>query len=289
MDKIFYLVICYFVLFSSSVCAQKQKVFDVNGVQLVMVEVEGGEFQMPIESNTMYLDGTNKHTIETCKVKVDTYMIGQYEVTQELFRAVMGYGVPHEYIALELPDGNSVAFKDAKKLKLGLKYPVQGIPWTECIAFIAQLNILTGAKFRLPTQAEWYYAACGGKLGSSTKLVDPATIDELGWYKDNSDGIVHEVGQKRANALGLYDMLGNVSEWLNDWWNNEGYNTRSILDNPKGPETGSYKFFYSADIETNFFFGTDTPYPLVFTVPPMPKWRPDQSDKRIGFRIVCDM
>ena len=147
------------------------------------------------------------------------YYIGETEVTQELWKAVMG--------------SNPSSTK-------GARYPVEMVSWNACQEFIRKLNSLTGRKFRLPTEAEWEYAARGGNKSRGYKYSGGNSIGVVAWYCSNSDSgdsdTIHEVKTKQANELGIYDMSGNVFEWCNDW--NGNYSSGSQT-NPKGPSSGT--------------------------------------------------
>lgn len=120
--------------------------------------------------------------------------------------------------------------------QVGDKQPVEQVSWDDCQAFITKLNAMTGQTFRLPTEAEWEYAARGGIKSQGCKYSGSNDVDLVTWYKDNSGEKTHEVGSKTANELGIYDMSGNVSEWCQDW---SGYYSSESQNTPAGPETGS--------------------------------------------------
>ena len=149
------------------------------------------------------------------QVTLSTFSIGQTEVTQELWQAVMG--------------GNPSYFKGAKR-------PVEQVSWEDCQNFIRELNSLTGRRFRLPTEAEWEYAARGGNKGNGHKYAGSSAIDNVAWYEGNSGSQTHDVATKRANELGLYDMSGNVLEWCQDWY---GSYSSGSQTNPTGASSGS--------------------------------------------------
>ena len=149
-------------------------------------------------------------------VTLSSYYIGETEVTQELWQAVMGNN-PSYY------SGNP-------------QRPVEQVSWNDCQEFITKLNQLTGKNFRLPTEAEWEYAARGGNKSKGYKYSGSNTIDNVAWYASNSSSRTYDVKTKQANELGIYDMSGNVYEWCQDWYG--GYSSGSQI-NPTGPASGS--------------------------------------------------
>lgn len=164
--------------------------------------------QKPVEKPVEKKDLKNT-TIDVKGVKVDMvvvkgngrvgdFLIAKYEVTQGLWKAVMGETVAEQRDKLD---------HSFKLRGEGDNMPMYYISWDDCQEFINKLNAMTGKKFRMPTEAEWECAARGGAQ---------ETGDKYGWYEDNSNGGTHEVGEKRPNSLGLYDMVGNVSEWCKD-------------------------------------------------------------------------
>jgi formylglycine-generating enzyme required for sulfatase activity len=190
------------------------------GQSFTMIYVEGGSFVMGCtsEQSDCYYDERPTH-----RVMLDSYYIGETEVTQELWRAVMG-------------DNPSYFRGDETKL------PVEKVSWEDCQLFINKLNQLTGKNFRLPTEAEWEYAARGGKKSKSYKYNGSNTIDNVAWYDDNSGNQTHNVKTKLPNELGIYDMSGNVWEWCQDWYGS-GYYANSPQANPTGPSSGSDRVF----------------------------------------------
>lgn len=187
--------------------------FIVNGVKFNMVFVEGGTFQMGV--NGLFEDAKPVH-----QVKVNNFYIGQTEVTQELWEAIMGSN------------------PSASELR-GQKLPVTNVSWDDCEEFIAKLQQLTGKNFRLPTEAEWEYAARGGKESNGYIFSGGNTCEDVAWFNENRGAYwLHEVATKKANELGLYDMSGNVSEWCHDWYDSDYY-CHSVINNPTGPEKGN--------------------------------------------------
>ena len=190
------------------------EVITVRGVSFKMIVVQGGTFQMGSNDSDASDDEKPVH-----QVTLNTFSIGETEVTQELWQAVMG--------------NNPSKFK-------GPKRPVEQVSWERCQKFIQRLNSLTGRNFRLPTEAEWEYAARGGKKGNGHKYSGSSDIANVAWYDGNSGNQTHDVGTKRANELGLYDMSGNVWEWCQDW---KGSYSSSSQTNPTDPASGSYRVY----------------------------------------------
>ena len=165
------------------------------------------------------------------QVTVSSYCIGETEVTQALWQAVMG--------------SNPSDFTLINGYVENLSRPVEMVSWNDCQSFIAKLNELTGKNFRLPTEAEWEYAARGGKNSRGYKYAGSNDINEVAWYFDNipsqssgNEGYgTQPVATKAPNELGLYDMSGNVWEWCQDLFGSYSGNAQT---NPTGPTSGSY-------------------------------------------------
>ena len=194
------------------------KTIVVKGVEFKMIKVEGGTFSMGATSEQGSDAEGDEKPIHS--VTLSDYHIGETEVTQELWQAVMG--------------SNPSWFKGDNQR------PVESVSWKACQKFIKKLNRLTGKEFRLPTEAEWEYAARGGKYSKDYvyKYSGSNDADEVAWYGSNSGGKTHSVKTKKANELGLYDMSGNVREWCNDWY---GDYQRYSQTNPTGPSEGEYR------------------------------------------------
>ena len=188
----------------------------VKGVTFNMVKVDGGTFTMGATSEQVNPDKNEKPTHQ---VTLSSYYIGETEVTQALWTAVMG--------------NNPSYFK-------GNKLPVEMVSWEDCQTFIGKLNDLTGKRFRLPTEAEWEYAARGGNRSNHTQYSGGSMIDDVAWYYGNSGSKTHSVKTKKPNELGLYNMSGNVWEWCQDW---KGSYSSNAQTNPTGPDSGSDRVF----------------------------------------------
>ena len=184
-----------------------------NGINIEMVKVEAGSFNMGAtsEMENPFEDEKPVHRVTL----TNDYYIGKYEVTQALWKTVMG--------------NKPSRFK-------GDALPVEQVSWNDCQKFITKLNKLTGKNFRLPTEAEWEYAARGGKKSRGYQYSGSNTLGDVAWYYDNSGIKTHAVGTKQPNELGIYDMTGNVFEWCQDW--RDSYSS-SPLVNPMGAASGS--------------------------------------------------
>ena len=205
---------------NSKTAGAENRKFSVGGVLFTMVYVEGGTFTMG--ATTEQTTEADSDERPTHKVTLSDYYIGETEVTQALWHAVMGTN-PSYFTG----DNN----------------PVEKVSYTDCIEFIDKLNEmfsgrLNGMKFALPTEAQWEFAARGGNKSRGYKYSGSSFIGDVAWYDNNSDSKTHPVAQKRPNELGLYDMSGNVWEWCRDWYG--GYSSSSQT-NPIGPTNGSVR------------------------------------------------
>ncbi len=196
------------------------RIFTVNGVSFTMKRAGGGTFWMGAQSTNSSGQNYDSEAYDSespvHSVTLSTFYMGETEVTQELWQAVMGSNPSH--------------FS-------GTNLPVEMVSWNMIVnQFLPALNAATGQNFRLPTEAEWEYAARGGNQGHGYKYAGSNTIGDVAWYTGNSNSQTHAVATKQPNELGLYDMSGNVWEWCSDWYGN--YNSGS-QNNPQGPSSGS--------------------------------------------------
>ncbi len=225
-----------------TVNAQEERTFSANGVTFKMKYVVGGTFTMGATKEQGSEAEEKEKPIH--KVTLTDFYIGQTEVTQALWMAVMG--------------SNPSEFR-------GYDRPVENVTWDDCQAFIAKLNELTGARFRLPSEAEWEYAARGGSKSKRFKYAGSNNYSLVSWSADAVESALAKdvpytldvvasdetmptaeevtrctsfVGMQAPNELGIYDMSGNVWEWCNDWFD-ESYYRVSPADNPKGPSSGT--------------------------------------------------
>ena len=210
-----------------------------DGISIEMVRVEAGTFTMGAtpEMKDPWDDEKPAHQVTL----TNDYYIGKYEVTQTLWQAVMG--------------NNPSNFK-------GDNLPVERVSWYDCQEFISKLNSITGKTFRLPTEAEWEYAARGGKKSRGYQYSGSSNLSDVAWYKDNSGSKTHTVGSRQANELGIYDMSGNVWEWCQDCF---GTYSNSSQVNPTGANSRSKRvirggcWYYSAGCCRSSYRDYNTP------------------------------
>jgi hypothetical protein len=195
-------------------------------------------------------------TVKNKEVCLDAFRIGKYEVTQRQYKGIIGSNPSH--------------FSSCDDC------PVENVNWYNAQLFIDRLKSMTGNSYRLPTEAEWEYACRSG--GRNEEYCGGADIDAVAWYKENSEKQTHPVGLKHPNGLGIYDMSGNVTEWVNDWY--ELGNYPSSGNNPHGPSSGSNRVlrgggWSSWELDAKSMFCTIMP--------------PEDHSDRIGFRLVSSV
>lgn len=254
-----------------------------NDVELEMIWVAGGSFDMGSNSSDAYSNEQPVH-----RVTLDGYWIGKYEVTQAQYKTIMG--------------ANPSMWK-------GDTFPVEKVNWNDCREFIREINSRTGSlgiTFSLPTEAQWEYAARGGAKSRGYKYSGSDDLDDVAWYISNSgdkylsnsimEGLAkaskweeyrakrdeshcktHIVGQKQFNELGLYDMSGNVWEWCADWYDSKYY-SKSPKRNPENSTLASVRvlrggswFSHSRHCRSAYRYG----------------YGPDGRGRRSGFRLVA--
>ena len=199
-----------------------------------MVWVEGGNFTM---GNKWRGKGGSQ------QVALSGFYICKYEVTQELWQAVMDTNIRQQRDKHKSQSNISISGLSVLDIYgEGADYPMYYLSWDDCRDFIAKLNQLTGKSYRMPTEAEWEYAARGGRYGAnryqSLEYSGSKSINDVAWFKNNSDHTTHLVGQKSPNELGLCDMCGNVWEWCQDWY---GDYSSEVQTDPIGPSSGNYR------------------------------------------------
>ena len=201
------------------------KSFTVGGVSFEMVRVDGGTFTMGGTSEQGNEPDGNEVPVH--QVTLSSYYIAKTEVTQALWEAVMNKSITQ-----------ITAEKGWKTYGVGANYPMYDISWADCQEFISKLNALTGENFRMPTEAEWEYAARGGSKTLGYRYCGGNKVNDVGWNKDNSGSMTHPVASLAPNELGLYDMGGNVWEWCSDWF---GSYQSTPQTNPTGGTSGTYR------------------------------------------------
>lgn len=216
-----------------------------------MVFVEGGTFLFG-KPTVPSLFGKKS---EQRSVSISSFMLGRFPVTQGQWEKLMG--------------NNPCYFK-------GKNLPVENVSYQDVLLFIDKLKAQTGKKFRLPTEAEWEYAAGAGP--QDLRYAGSNDLDRVGWYVENSGCRTHEVGLKLANAIGLHDMSGNVWEWTQDLYD-EHYAANCSDTNPQGPTNGTEYVFRGGS------WDREEAYCTVFN---RCRNTPGYKSNNLGFRLACD-
>ncbi|GAB6120551.1 SUMF1/EgtB/PvdO family nonheme iron enzyme [Dysgonomonas termitidis] len=229
-----------------------------------MVYVQGGTFWMgctPEQGNDCDENESPLHS-----VTLSDFYIGKYEITQKQWRLIMGTNVKQQ---------RDKANANLKIYGEGDNYPMYYVSWAEVQEFIQRLNAATGKAYRLPTEAEWEYAARGGSRSRGYKYSGSDTAGEVAWYNDNSGDKTHPVGTKQANELGIYDMSGNVWEWCSDWY---GIYPASAQTNPAGASGGSYRVYRGGSW---YSIARSVRVPYRYNISPGYRYL------NLGFRLAC--
>lgn len=218
-------------------------------IHIEMSYVQGGKFDMGSDDESA--DRRPAHA-----VTLNDYKIGRYEVTADQWKAVMG--------------NNPADNKDCGDC------PVVNVSWDEVQDFISKLNTMTGKQYRLPTEAEWEFAARGGTLGNMKKHAGRQHPQTIAWFGNNSKDHIHPVGRKQPNELNIYDMTGNAEEWCSDWYGKDYY-TKKDVANPTGPDGGISKVVRGGSWESN----ADE-----ISVTRRAAYTPGTKSGSLGFRLV---
>ena len=264
------IILAFFLVgMTCALTAQEKIVVTVNGVSFMMKYVEGDKFVMGAQSfghqwANFDTEASGDETPPHFVIVSSLYM-AETEVTQGLCEAVMGTTVEQQ---------REKSNPEWPLRGVGADYPMYYVCWDDCQVFVEKLSGLTGKTFRLPTEAEWEFAARGGKMAKGDKYAGSKHLGLAGWYYMNSASSSHPVKEKAANELGLYDMSGNVWEWCSDWY---ARYERVQQTNPRGPATGEERVlrgggwaYYASRCRVSFRY----------------KFDPKHSNSSYGFRIV---
>ncbi|MDE6515753.1 MAG: formylglycine-generating enzyme family protein [Bacteroidales bacterium] len=252
------------------------------GKSFDMVRVEGGMFAMGgtadqgDDYDDRYSDERPVHD-----VTLSNFYIGKYEVTQAQWYAVMGTTIEEQKAkAYDALDGHMYGVGD--------DYPMYYVNYDEAQAFCEKLSAQTGKRYRLPTEAEWEYAARGGHYPDGTAYAGSNDLGEVAWWQDNSENATHPVGQKKANGLGLYDMSGNVWEICSDWFNNSYYQT--CYDNPPtvNPQGPSKQSTQGHVVRGGAFYQVTMGVGAAKQCRVSLRYATNVREKNLGFRVVCE-
>lgn len=264
---IFIVFFCIFVFFALG----QSMTISVKGVSFDMIKINSDSiFRINQHGDTLNDISYKLYPIDTIrssdgmsKVIINEFYISKFEVTQELYYAVMGY--------------NPSYFKENYNINYS-KRPVEKVSWYDSMAFIDSLNKLTGKKFRLPTENEWLCAAMGGVRFQ--RYSGGNNHESVAWGWENGLQRTHDVGQKKSNGYGIYDMSGNVYEWCSDWFSSDFYKRDSIYVNPVGPQSGKLKVVKGGSWgNSNRFLEINT----------RAGQKPDIRSNGCGFRLAMDI
>ena len=224
-----------FFIFQEKLSAQDSLfVIPVKNMKIEMICVKGGAYTRGCNPDSLNDKDCPPRNRPQHQVYVDPFYISKYEVNRELYLAVMK--------------------NDPAYFRYSMQSPVESLDWYDVQRFIDTLKKITGLPFRLPTEAEWEYAASGGINHDYYRYSGSDSLDEVKWHRlditlnnryghsiNNIYGRTMPVGQKKPNSLGIYDMSGNVAEWCSDWYSDSYYQTDTFFVNPQGPDTGDIK------------------------------------------------
>lgn len=228
----------------------------INDLSFLMIPIEGGTFDMGDEVGDLW---------DACRpvhpVQVESFYLAQYPLTQAIWEAVMEKGWPH------------LAFQGGKR-------PMERVSWDDTQEFLERMKTKTGYSFRLPSEAEWEYAARGGNYRLGCQYAGSDRLKEVGWYEDNSHSETKPIGHKMPNELGLYDMSGNVEEWCADDWHG-GYEA--------APQEGTAWIEVERGSSRVFRGGAWGDLPQHCRSAYRINWTPDYRDDYLGFRLALSL
>ena len=255
MVKLYFTVLallCCINCFSQLDDSHKLDSLLIEGYAVEFILVKGGNFIM----------GSNNldEELPAHSVSVHSFYLSKFEITQRIWNLVMGYN-----------DSYHANCDDC---------PVDNVSWNDVQQFINKLNIATGKRYRLPTEAEWEFAASGGVYSKNCIYSGSNVADSVAWYFGNNSTMTHPVGLKKPNELGFYDMSGNISEWCNDWWEYHYYE-HAPTNNPKGPSTGTKKVVRGGGHR-------DVSISITVKTRAVRGVEPDLVSKYYGFRLARD-